>query len=383
MRRIAFLKVCDVMNNYRLIFSCMDSVSKFLGELNRSNCCGGIVRFEKRVGIVTALDVLGVSHPERTLLGNVAKRAVSLNRESTLLEAVDFMISNGLKVLPVMEDKVVIGMVFSSDILSVMADSNVLEDVACRDVMKVSKLSVSTHDRVSTAKSIMCRHDVDCLPVVDKHGFLKGIITARDIVLSFLKPDESTTRGEIVGESVSVFDSFVEDLMDSNPLIAKEDDPLVDIVNEFKRTGKEVCVVMTGDGFGIITPMEIISLLLKFKAKDFVHVRFLGLPISGDFLGLGAVQDKIARVLKSGFVFHKGVREVIVDVKPRKRSGKRVFYQVIARVYSSARPLVVTAHGWYLAEAISRLRTKLDRVLRRSKRRRKRTQGRYSRELLE
>ncbi|RLF18560.1 MAG: hypothetical protein DRZ82_08020 [Thermoprotei archaeon] len=380
MRGVAFLKVADFMNNSPLVFSAGDPVSKFIGTLHQHGCREALVVFKNRIGIVSALDILDVSHPERTLLGNVARRALSIDREATLLDAVDAMVTNGLGVLPVVEGKEVVGMISCNDVLDVMAGSHVLDDVICGDVMRAFRLSVGVRDKVSTARSIMCKHDVGFLPVVDDEGFLEGVITARDIVLAFMRPDDSVTRGEMVGESVGFLSAHVGELMDSSPLTAREDDFLVDVVDDFRRMGKDICVISLRDYFGIITPMEIVALLLRFRARNVVRVRFLGLPVRGDFLGLGTIQDKLTRVLKAGFTFHKGVREVIVDVKPKKESGGRTFYQVIARIYSSARPLVVTAHGWYLGEAINRLHDKLDRVLKRYKRRRKRGQGRYSHE---
>jgi len=383
MREIAFQPVSQLMRTSPLMFSATDTVSRFVGSLHQLGPCEALVVFKKRMGVVTALDILDTMHPERTLLGNVARRASSLSREATVLEAVDLMVSNRLRAIPIMEKGKVIGVISCMDILDAMMKTSALEDVLCRDAMKPSRLSVKGYEKVSTARSIMCRHDIGQLPVVDDHGRIEGTITAEDIVLVFTQPEKGMTRGEFVGESVRVWDILVKELMDENPLIVKEDDTLANAAKGLRELRKQVCVVERRRGLGIITPMEIIALLLEFKVEEMVHVRILGSPAHGEFLDLKTIQDKIARVLNSGFTFYKGTKEVIIDVKRRKRDGKRNFYEIIARIYSSSKPLVVTAHGWYLAEAFNKLHNKLDRVMRRGKKRRPRAESRYTSEQTE
>ncbi len=378
MREIAFQQVSQVMRTLPLMFSPRDTVSRFIINLHRLGSCEALVVFRKRIGIVTALDVLDAMHPERTLLGNVARRATSISRKATVLEAAGLMISNRLRMLPVTEGRGIIGTISCNDILNTMIEFSAFGDVACKDVMRLSALSVEAHEKISTARSIMCRHDVDCLPVVDEKGRVEGVITARDIVLAFVQPTSGVTRGEIVGESTRIWNIPIRELMDTSPLTAKEDSSLADVAEAFGRAGKETCIIERRSRLGVITPMEIISLLPEFRAKRVIHVRILGLPVRGDFLSIGTIQGKIDRVLTIGLVFRKNIKEVVIDVKPKKQSGERTFYQIIARVYSSSRPLVVTAHGWYLAEAFDRLRDKLDRVLRKSKRRRPRVRGVYA-----
>ena len=371
MREIAFRKVSEVMRP-PLTFSATDTVSRFLVNIQKLETCEALVVFKNRMGIVTALDILDTVHPEQTILGNVAKRSTSITGDATIAEAVDAMISNKLRALPVMDRGKVVGMVSCADVLAAMMRSSSLRKIVCRDVMRQSMLSVRSHDKISTARSIMCRHGVDHLPVVDEEGMLEGVVTARHMVLVFVQPSDRMTEGEMVGESARAWDAPVRAIMDAEPLTAGEDDPLVSVVKALGRRGKEVCVVEGPGRRSTITPMEVIALLLRFKVERTVHVRILGLPASGEFLSIETIQNKVRRVLSAGFAFHRDVREVVIDVKSRKRGGKKTLYQIIAKVYSSLRPLTVTAHGWYLAEAFDELRSKLDRVLRKSKRRRPR-----------
>ena len=378
MREIAFKKVSQVMNTSPLLFSSTDTISEFIGSICQSGSREAVVVFKKRLGLVTVMEVLDALHPERTLLGRVARRVSPISKDSTVLEAVDSMISNNIRALPVVEGEEVIGVISCAEVVNIMKSSPDFKEIKCEEVMKSTEASVNEDDKVSTARSIMYEHDTSSLPVINRRRQLKGIITARDIVFAFVQPEGGVTRGEVIGESSRVWDLPVKEIMDVDLLTVKGSDTLADLAREFEEFGKEVCVVKRYKGaFYIVTPMEMITPLLDYEIKELVHVRILGLPEFGDFLHVSTVQDKVVRVLRKSFTFRSDIREVIIDVKLRKRLGKRIFYQVEANVHSLTKPpLNVSAQGWYLAEVFDNLCRKLDRSLRKSKKRKTRYRNR-------
>ena len=374
MREIAFKKVSQVMSTSSLLFSSTDTISEFIGSIYESGSYEAIVMFKNRLGLVTAKEVLDAVHPERTLLGRVARRVSPINKDSTVLEAVNSMISNNIRALPVVENKKVIGIISCIEVINAMKNSPDFKEIKCEEVMKLTEASVNENDKVSTARSIMYKHNTSSLPVVNRQKELKGIITARDIIFAFIQPESSVTRGEIIGESSRIWDLPVKEIMDKDLLTVKGSDTLADLVRDFEKFRKEVCIVKRyKKAFGIVTPMEMIIPILDYEIKELVHVRILGLPEFGDFLHVSTVQDKIVRVLRRSFTFRKDIREVIIDVKLRKRLGRRIFYQVKANVHSLTKPpLNVSAQGWYLAGVFDNLCRKLDRLLRKSKKRKPR-----------
>ena len=370
MREVAFRKVSQVMTSSPLVFSSTDTVSEFLGYIRQPGLFEALVVFRNKIGVVTARDILDVMHPERTLLGKVARRISPLGKEATVLDAVDLMFSNRVKTIPVAEDGRIVGAVSSIGVVEALISSPAFQELTCGDVMRLPIASVKEDDQVSTVRVIMREYDVGDLPVVNYEGELKGVVTARDMALRLLQPEESMTQGDFDGESVRAWGIPVGDLMDTNPLTARAEDPIVDLFRSFKRLRKETCMVVGSTGLlNIVTPMEMIAPLTLFRFKERIHVYILGLPETGDFLDAMTIQDKIYRTLGRGIAFRDDIREVVVDVKRRKRNGTRVLYQVKANVYSSTKPLTLTAHGWYLAEVFDELCRMLDRALVRSKKR--------------
>lgn len=369
MKEIAFQKVSKIMRRTPLIYSSSKTVSALLGGLYETGSHEALVTYEGGVGLVTVRDLLGVSHPERTLLGRIARNVPSLLPEATVLEAVDSMISNGVRAVPVIADEEIVGIVSEKEVMDALPESEIFGEILCKEVMRQPIISVNENDKTSTARSLMREHGVDYLPVISGRGQLRGMITAKDIVFTFIQPRERVTRGKRIGERVRLLDIPVKGLMDRNPLTVGQREPLLEVVRDFKRYGKDVCIVKEcSEILGIITSREVVPLILGFKVSEEVPVYILGFPELGDFQEVEVAQSKVMRVLDKGMSFYQGVLEVVIDVKRRKRRGGRSLYQVTARVYSPTKRFSVTAQGWYLSGAFDDLCRRLDRKLGAAKR---------------
>ncbi|MEU0835473.1 CBS domain-containing protein [Streptomyces sp. NPDC005969] len=71
--------------------------------------------------------------------------------------------------------------------------------LSARELMSHPAITVQTHDTIAVAARIMAQHRVERLPVVDAEGRLVGIVTRRDLLQVFLRPDPDIRR-EIVDE---------------------------------------------------------------------------------------------------------------------------------------------------------------------------------------
>ena len=69
------------------------------------------------------------------------------------------------------------------------------------DIMTGSVIAISEDEPVSAAAKLLKRNNIGSLPVHDRRGKLKGILTDRDIVLRCVAADENPTEirvGEIM-----------------------------------------------------------------------------------------------------------------------------------------------------------------------------------------
>ncbi|MFE7598332.1 CBS domain-containing protein [Streptomyces sp. NPDC057494] len=80
------------------------------------------------------------------------------------------------------EDDRVVGVVSESDLLA-------RDELTARDLMTTPAVTVHAEETVADAARLMVRRGVERLPVVDEEERLVGIVTRRDLLCVYLRPD--------------------------------------------------------------------------------------------------------------------------------------------------------------------------------------------------
>lgn len=88
---------------------------------------------QKLLGIVTSMNIMksiaSGRDPEKTLVDNImTKEIITVGPDKDLQEAVDLMVKNKIKKLPVLDSGKLVGMITTSDIISV--EPKMLESIA-------------------------------------------------------------------------------------------------------------------------------------------------------------------------------------------------------------------------------------------------------------
>lgn len=143
---------------------------------------------------------------------------VSVREETGFKELADLLVGRRVSAVPVVNDRNhVVGVVSEADLLHKVEFSG--EPVAARlferrrqriarmkaggddarDIMTAPAVTTSPEKRVADVARIMDTHKVKRLPVVDEHGRLVGIVSRRDLLKAFLRPDPAI-RDDVVAE---------------------------------------------------------------------------------------------------------------------------------------------------------------------------------------
>ncbi|MEV6246770.1 CBS domain-containing protein [Streptomyces sp. NPDC051742] len=85
------------------------------------------------------------------------------------------------------EDDHVVGVVSESDLLAG-------RELTTRDLMTTPAVTVHAEETVADAARLMVRRGVERLPVVDEEERLVGIVTRRDLLCVYLRPDSEIRR---------------------------------------------------------------------------------------------------------------------------------------------------------------------------------------------
>ncbi|MDG6244837.1 MAG: CBS domain-containing protein [Methanolobus sp.] len=138
---------------------------------------------------------------------------ITCSPDTSIREVATILKQNDISGLPVVEDSEIIGIVSEGDILKLLnmpdhsglwlpspfevievpirellnweETKRMLEDIGSKpvsEIMKWSVYTISPEDSVEDASSIISKHRINRLPVVDEDGKLVGIVTRGDII---------------------------------------------------------------------------------------------------------------------------------------------------------------------------------------------------------
>lgn len=138
----------------------------------------------------------------------MASEVISVQRDTALRQAARIMVEHGISGLPVTDDEdTLVGIISEGDFLRKEVDRGALtstgllgllfddreslaEAEMVGEVMSDNVFTISPDATLVEAARTMATHGVKRLPVVDRDGKLVGIISRRDIVNAFTRPDE-------------------------------------------------------------------------------------------------------------------------------------------------------------------------------------------------
>lgn len=366
LRELAFSEIQDLMHGRVSVFNPDDMASKVLGELKETGRYEAAVASEDGIGLITVRDLLGVSQPAQTRVDGIWKIIGSVSPRDEVMDVVWAMVRNNVRAIPVVEDGKVVGIVSQVDVTSALGDVSELSGTPVKGLMRTPVISLDIDERISYARRLMLEKGFSHIPIVE-YNRLVGIVTAKDIVHTFITPISKTTTGARVGEKVVRFPGMVIGIMDRHPLTVGADDSALEVARGLRDQGKSACVVTDRRRaiLGIITPRELLAPLLRFREEEELPVYIVGL--SGTGLEESVAEEKVRRVVERSMKIHPHINEVSVRVKQSKTRGTQIRYEATARVLSAEEQFIAEEEGWDLLEVFDKLCDTLDKALKKSK----------------
>ncbi len=129
-----------------------------------------------------------MSHPSTVKVADLVKRApVTVTPLTTVEEAVKLMYKEGVgSVIVVSPEYKVLGIFTERDLIRLVGEGKPLT-LTIGEVMTRDPVTVFEDDTITKAVTLMAERRIRHLPVVDREGRLKGVISARDIASVFSK----------------------------------------------------------------------------------------------------------------------------------------------------------------------------------------------------
>jgi CBS domain-containing protein/ribosome-associated translation inhibitor RaiA len=352
-----------MMERDTLSLSRSDSISKAISLLYTSGSYEALVKNGEFLGVVTVRDTLRVMNAERTSVARVLSKPQSISDETPLYDVILSMRDNGSRILPLIQDRSIIGVVRQSSILNKMADCKDLDEFTVEDLMIQNPHTIELNSSASITRNLMLSKGISHLPVVDQDDKLKGIITAKDLVWNFFRPRERVTVGERKGEKERQLKVSIKGIVDKHPLEVSKRIPLSRVVRNMVSQNKSYCLIVQEDKpIGILTPRDIIRILADFKPRVEIPLYIFGLE-KEDEAQLELAKRKIERIAARGLKMHPDLLEIVVHGKISAPEGNKRKYEIKARAITPKETLAISATGWSLLDVFDITSDKMERRL--------------------
>ena len=121
----------------------------------------------------------------------MTKNPLCISVDAKISEAVDLMSEKGLHRLPVLDGNQLVGLVTKSMIsekgaskatsLSIFELNYLLSKTTVKTIMEKQVVTIRENQLLEDAAMTMLKHDIGCLPVVNQHNEVVGILTQNDL----------------------------------------------------------------------------------------------------------------------------------------------------------------------------------------------------------
>jgi IMP dehydrogenase len=173
--------------NLPLVGAAMDTVTEG-GMAIALAQCGGIGVIHKNLTIEEQVrEVVRVKRAESGMIVD----PITMKPANRLRDAVDAMTRHGVSGVPIVDGAGrLVGIVTKRDILF----ENDLEQLVSEKMTRVPLVTAPVGTTLEQAQKILKRHKIEKLPIVDRDGKLRGLITVKDILKKLEHPDATLDR---------------------------------------------------------------------------------------------------------------------------------------------------------------------------------------------
>jgi len=316
----------------------------------------------KLKGIVYTKDLAkkGISNPERTKVSSIMNfPPPTLAPESKINEAAKLILKTGLRALPIIENKKVVGIISMSDIIEAASKMKEFRQTKAETIMSIPE-TITNDDDIGRARLLMRQKNISRLPVIDKNKKLCGIVTIFDL-LKAVKPRDRINFYSMAAEKETIMKIPVSTIINNSPVIVERNSTLneiVNLMNKYKSDG----VVVAENQFpvGIITAKDLLEVYVSSLEQRGIYYQIVGL-VDEDEFAVATIDrmirdtiQKVSKIYKPQFFF--------LHIKRYDKPGK-IKYSIRTRLLTNRGTFISKSYDWDLRTAIDRALEKLQRII--------------------
>lgn len=319
----------------------------------------------------------------QTQVGHYIVKPPQIPPSTSIIDVADYMYRLNYKVLPVVENGTLAGIITERDLLRSAIDSGELNNKRVEEFMTPEPLSVKETDSMGTAFSAIRESNISRLPVVNAEGKLVGILKSFDMMKEIFNRNIdyglSIDRGVGNGMrgSVSSSSRAHEELSDSKiPVKAiMNDEPATAKIGDFVESAFKdalnrniISVIITDNKsrpIGIVVPKDIVSYIAKQKKADSIHMQISGLENQETLSAFE--KEQVRRMIDEAAKKLAAIEKLQFFTMHYKsyhtENPKKSKYCVRAKADTDNGVYSVREHGWDIIDATSRLLEALEDMI--------------------
>ncbi len=305
----------------------------------------------KYVGMVFVKGLLARNVPALSKLKSYVANTATLSPDDDVEKAARLVIGSGNRALPVVEKDTgrLAGIVSETDIAQTADFGGATVD----EVMS-GAIVIEEDTPLADAVAKMRRYNISRLPVINKDGVLRGVMSILDAASILATPTERTSRSAAIsgGKAKVKGEVKVKDI--ARRAVSVERGTRLNELADFFKKSEEVVVVGDGRPMGIVTPKDALELILPKKGDATIHMAHLE-----DQQERREIEEQLQKFLKKIQGKLGDVQSVVVYADKHKTRK----YSVRCRLITAKGVINAHAVGYDPISAAKELIKRLDRQI--------------------
>ncbi len=352
--KISEIKVKDVMKTRVIDISPDSTLSEARSKMLSHNVHQlPVMEKSSLLGMITYKNIIETGAPVNVKVKNICSRTQALSPEDKISLAARRMLELDVKALPVMENKKVIGIISSSDIIPLIGKASINEGI---ESIMTSPITIKRTESLGKARTLMRDHDISVLPVTENDGSIFGAISFFD-VLKVIVPKESQDRGSKDGTlTASDFDAST---IAGKAITIERQKSISDAAKVMGSNGASSLIIDdNGKPLGVVAQKDMLELIASSETNG-VYVQITNRAKLDSF-----TKEKLDDIIedsiqKTGDIFD--TKAFFLHIKTHEKGG-RTKYSVRARLKTAQRTFSSKAWGWQLLKVTTEVLRQLERL---------------------
>ncbi len=330
-----------------------DSAASLAGKFLEKNQNHALVFAEddSYLGVITKEGFLK-KHVDLTAikLKSLIKGKPVLYGDDSLSKIAELMFSSEARVLPVFENKKMIGVVTARDVVFQLENDEKLRSVLVKEVASPNAFTLLETASVEQAISLLRDKKINRIPLVSSTGELTGMFSFSDVLRNVVlhehrRPQGRQQKEKARAETSHVLESPVKEFSSSNPEIIRPTDFLFSALQKMREKNlSSLIVTNNGKPIGILTLRNLLKLQLESQKPE-ANVQFSNKP-SLDEIDSAALEKKISDFVER--FSRKFSSEIFLQIhcKSEKNDGIRKEHSVKMHLTGPGLNLTARVNGW-------------------------------------